>query len=481
MPDTNKLYMMKKNLIILIFLTLGTLLALLLSYYGWEDVYIRLQHHEKISMYEPLLLASYADFTLLSIMGCISIMSVLRKGKIWVPIIKCIIVNVGLWMVLALVISVIVFTYEQLPGIILIGVFGSILWGLFKIWEVTNVLRSECESKGEILSQKGLNRYIDAQEDNYNVALEEIRAGKKENHWIWYVFPQMKGLGHSHFANLYGIVDVTEAREYLKNDILAFRLREVTTALLEIDGLSAENIFGELDAMKVKSSLTLFDLVSPNDIFAETLNKYFEGKRCELTLRLIAENEKLNKREAFNWKRFLKKPLVVIITLVSIATLVTLLIQNTSDGDVFKCVDTRLGIEAIDYRVVRQSYHIHGFQDPSMVQKIKLNSRGRTKIEEYMAIYQDTLNALDRYPDNVYESYRPVLNYSKAHLDNGLSDRDRLEIYGEILEDTEDAYVRMQTSQVGRYFEQFCWLGGDYWKIIIDRKRGIIYREYGSI
>ncbi len=93
-----------------------------------------------------------------------------------------------------------------------------------------------------------------------------------------------------------------EANEYLKNDTLAFRLREVTTALLEIDDRSAEEIFGELDAMKVRSSMTLFDQVSPNDIFAETLDKYFEGKRCELTLKLIAENETLNKREAFNWK-----------------------------------------------------------------------------------------------------------------------------------------------------------------------------------
>ena len=301
MSDINKFYinMMKRKLVILIFLTLGTLLALLLSYYGWEDVCIRLQHHEKISMYEPLLLVSYADFTLLSILGCISILSVLRKGKLWIPVIKCIIVNVVLWMILALVISIKILVWDQLIGIILITIFSLIVWGLFKIWIVTNALTLEYEAQVNTL-QKGLNRFIDAQEDNYNVALEEIRAGRKETHWIWYVFPQMKGLGKSYFATLYGIKDRMEANEYLKNDTLAFRLREVTTALLEIDDRSAEEIFGELDAMKVRSSMTLFDQVSPNDIFAETLDKYFEGKRCELTLKLIAENEMLNKREAFN-------------------------------------------------------------------------------------------------------------------------------------------------------------------------------------
>ena len=233
MSDINKLYinMMKRKLVILIFLTLGTLLALLLSYYGWEDVYIRLQHHEKISMYEPLLLVSYADFTLLSILGCISILSVLRKGKLWIPVIKCIIVNVVLWMILTLVISIKILVWDQLIGIILITIFSLIVWGLFKIWIVTNALTLEYEAQVNTL-QKGLNRVIDAQEDNQNVALEEI--------------------------------------------------------------------FGELDAMKVRSSMTLFDQVSPNDIFAETLDKYFEGKRCELTLKLIAENEMLNKREAFN-------------------------------------------------------------------------------------------------------------------------------------------------------------------------------------
>lgn len=467
----------KKSLII-IFLSLGTLLAILLSYYGWDDVYMRLQHHEKISMYEPFLLVSYADFTLLSIMGCISIASVLRKGKLWVPCIKCIIVNVGLWMILALVISVLVFIYDQLSGIILIGVFSLIVWSLFKIWEVTNVLKSEYEAKGKTSSQTELSRFIEAQEGNYNVALEEIRAGRKETHWIWYVFPQMKGLGHSHFANLYGIVDIMEAREYLRNDTLAFRLREVTTALLGIDGLTAENIFGELDAMKVKSSLTLFDQVSPNDIFAETLNKYFEGKRCELTLRLIAENEKLEKGEAINWKRFLKKALGFTITVGLFITLIARLILNSDGGEVFKCVDTRLGIENADYRVLRQSYRIYGFQDPSMVQKIKLNARGREIVNQYVLSYQTNLSGIGQVSEHINKTYKPKIDYRTAQLDNSLGDGHSLEIYGEVLEDSEDAYVKMQTSQVGRYFEQFCWLGGDYWKIIIDRKRGIIYSSY---
>ena len=83
--------------------------------------------------------------------------------------------------------------------------------------------------------------------------------------------------------------------------------------------------------------------------------------------------------------------------------------------------------------------------------------------------------------EHINKTYKPKIDYRTAQLDNSLGDGHSLEIYGEVLEDSEDAYVKMQTSQVGRYFEQFCWLGGDYWKIIVDRKREIIYREYGSI
>lgn len=470
-----------KKSIIMIFLSLGTLLAIVLSYFGWKDVYELLHYPERAFMYETFLLVSYVDFTLLSILGSISIVSILCKRKIWIPLIKCIIVNVGMWMILGLAISTLALFFKTLLGISLISIFSLLVWGMFKLWEFTNACRSEFAIKVNDSYQQELNRFIDAQEDSYNIAIEEIRAGKKETHWIWYIFPQMKGLGHSLFADLYGIVDIMEAKEYLKNDTLGYRLREVTNALLEIDGKSAEEIFGELDAMKVKSCLTLFDQVSPNGIFAETINKYFEGKRCELTIRLLAENEKLEKREPFNWKRFLKKALGVTITIGLLITLITRLVSNSNGEDIFKCIDTRLGIENTDYRVVRQSYHIYGFQDPSMVQKIKLNARGREIVNQYVLSYQTNLSRIGQVSEHINKAYKPKIDYRTAHLDNSLGDSHSLENYSEILEDSEDAYVRMQTSQVGRYFEQFCWLGGDYWKIILDTKTGVIYREYGSI
>lgn len=112
-----------------------------------------------------------------------------------------------------------------------------------------------------IYIQQGLGRFIEAQKRDYQLALSEVRAGKKQSHWIWYIFPQMYGLGHSCYANLYGIRDKKEAEEYLKHKILGKRLREITMALLDHDGCSAEDIFGDLDAMKVRSCMTLFDVI----------------------------------------------------------------------------------------------------------------------------------------------------------------------------------------------------------------------------
>ena len=116
-----------------------------------------------------------------------------------------------------------------------------------------------------------------------------------------------------------------------------------------------------------------------------------------------------------------------------------------------------------------------------MVQKIKLNARGREIVNQYVLSYQTNLSGIGQVSEHINKAYEPKIDYRTAHLDNSLGGNHSLENYCEILEDSEDAYVRMQTSQVGRYFEQFCWLGGDYWKIILDTKTGVIYREYGSI
>ena len=135
----------------------------------------------------------------------------------------------------------------------------------------------------------GIERFIEAQERDYKTALEEVRSGQKRTHWIWYIFPQIYGLGHSYYANLYGIRDRQEAEEYLNDKILGKRLREVTSALLVHGGTSVKEIFGELDAMKVRSSMTLFDAVCPNDMFAEVLEKFYNGERCGITIAKLNE------------------------------------------------------------------------------------------------------------------------------------------------------------------------------------------------
>ena len=107
-----------------------------------------------------------------------------------------------------------------------------------------------------------MERFLDAQEVVYTTALAEIRAGRKSSHWIWYIFPQMRGLGHSYNSEYYGIESLEEAREYLHHEVLGERLREITGALLEHRNKSATDILGEIDAMKLRSSMTLFDIAA---------------------------------------------------------------------------------------------------------------------------------------------------------------------------------------------------------------------------
>lgn len=136
-------------------------------------------------------------------------------------------------------------------------------------------------------AETDISRFREASDWNYEFALKEIRNGQKRSHWIWFIFPQMRGLGLSHNSQFYGIADLKEAELYLNDTILGSRLREITTALLEHNDKSAIEIFGAIDAKKVQSSMTLFDLVSPNDIFDQVLEKYYNGKRCIQTISLI--------------------------------------------------------------------------------------------------------------------------------------------------------------------------------------------------
>lgn len=137
-----------------------------------------------------------------------------------------------------------------------------------------------------------LNRFIEAQDspyDGYDTALSEMTKGEKQNHWIWWIFPQIAGLGHSGNSRFYAISGKEEAMEYLEHPVLGSRLREITEVVMSHadDRIAMELMGWEIDAMKLKSSMTLFDQVSPNDIFADVLDAYFDGERCSRTLRIL--------------------------------------------------------------------------------------------------------------------------------------------------------------------------------------------------
>ena len=144
-----------------------------------------------------------------------------------------------------------------------------------------------------MLENTDINRFIEAQEVpyfcGYKQALEEVKNGKKTNHWIWYIFPQLRCLGRSSLAHYYGIANRDEAQRYLVHPILGARIREITKALLEHKDKTALPIFGDIDAVKVRSCMTMFDFLSPNDIFGEVLRSFYNEERCEITLRVIQQ------------------------------------------------------------------------------------------------------------------------------------------------------------------------------------------------
>jgi len=133
-----------------------------------------------------------------------------------------------------------------------------------------------------------LQRFVDAQDGVYETALAELRAGSKQSHWMWFIFPQLRGLGLSPTAHLYGLVSLDEARAYLQHPLLGARLHQCAEALAPwANRRSAEDIFGPIDAMKLRSSLTLFDKIEPNGTFGESLTAFFNGVPDERTLALL--------------------------------------------------------------------------------------------------------------------------------------------------------------------------------------------------
>lgn len=130
-----------------------------------------------------------------------------------------------------------------------------------------------------------LQRFLNAQDPEYESVLSELRRARKTSHWMWYVFPQLKGLGSSSNASYFGISSRGEAEAYLKHPILGPRLRECTTLVNRAEARSIEAIFGSIDSLKFRSSMTLFAEVDPaGGIFKEALEKYFDGERDPLTL-----------------------------------------------------------------------------------------------------------------------------------------------------------------------------------------------------
>jgi uncharacterized protein (DUF1810 family) len=133
-----------------------------------------------------------------------------------------------------------------------------------------------------------LERFVKAQTNTYEVAMNEIKNGKKRTHWMWYIFPQLRGLGRSSMAHIYGISGLEEAVAYLEHPWLSGRLYELCVALLHHKDKSAYEIFGDIDAMKLKSSMTLFALTSEDyTIFDEVLEQFFDGEMDEVTVNLI--------------------------------------------------------------------------------------------------------------------------------------------------------------------------------------------------
>lgn len=136
-----------------------------------------------------------------------------------------------------------------------------------------------------------LSRFVTAQARDYARALAELRAGAKRSHWMWYVFPQLSGLGTSEMAQRYAIGSRAEAQAYLAHPLLGTRLRACVAALLTHHNRSALEILGSPDDLKLHSSATLFDIVAPGDVFQTLLERYFDGHADRETLRLLREAE----------------------------------------------------------------------------------------------------------------------------------------------------------------------------------------------
>ena len=190
-----------------------------------------------------------------------------------------------------------------------------------------------------------LERFVEAQNMVYDMAFREIKEGQKRGHWIWFIFPQIKGLGHRYNSEYYGISGVKEAKAYLEHPLLGVRLREITQAMFDCGNPSADDILGFPDVLKVRSCMTLFDMVSPNDIFKQVLDKYYDGKPCDKTIwRLGTREEKSRNAIKLSKLRIAKDGTIILadyqkeIKMEPIVKAVYLLFLNHPEGIAFKCL-----------------------------------------------------------------------------------------------------------------------------------------------
>lgn len=137
------------------------------------------------------------------------------------------------------------------------------------------------------MADYNLQRFLDAQQSVYEQALAEVKNGKKYSHWIWYIFPQLQGLGMSYNSQYYGISSKEEAEAYLAHSVLGVRIREITSAFLQLKGKAAVDVFEGLDAMKVLSCMTLFNEVASDDLFQQVIDLYFQGRPDETTKKIL--------------------------------------------------------------------------------------------------------------------------------------------------------------------------------------------------
>ena len=254
-----------------------------------------------------------------------------------------------------------------------------------------------------------LERFLKAQDSvwgSYSDALKEIKDGRKRSHWIWYIFPQIKGLGHSSNSEFYGISNKDEAKEYLEHPVLGLRLRDITKALLDCNNQSASSILGFPDVLKVQSCMTLFDLVLPNDIFDEVLDKYYEGKRCERTIKRLGFHEEKLKNQIKLSRLTITREYTIMLSdynkevkLEPIVKAVYLLFLNHPEGIAFKCLpDYRKELADIYQKIKPLGLTERAIRSIEDVTNPLLNSINE-KCSRIRAIFQSEVDAslLDQY------------------------------------------------------------------------------------